>query len=84
MCSNGVNINQFNLMLDQIDDHIKIERRWSHNLAHLVDDAGMNKTAMKLHDVQRKLDDIRAMIDEVKDLLEDEVEESNQANVTVY
>ena len=84
MCSNGVNINQFNLMLDQIDDHIKVERRWSHTLAHLVKDAGMEKTASKLHEVQHSLDDIRAMIDDIKEILEEEAEESNQENIAVY
>ena len=33
MCTNGVNTGQFEQMIDQIDDHIKLERRWSHTLA---------------------------------------------------
>ena len=34
MCTNGINTGQFEQMIDQIDDHIKLERRWAHNLAH--------------------------------------------------
>ena len=34
MCTNGINTAQFEQMIDQIDDHIKLERRWAHNLGH--------------------------------------------------
>ncbi len=40
MCTNGINTGQFEQMIDQIDDHIKLERRWAHNLAHNASDAG--------------------------------------------
>ena len=33
MCTNGVNTGQFDQMVEQIDDHVKLERRWTHNLA---------------------------------------------------
>ena len=33
MCTNGINTGQFEQMIEQIDDHIKLERRWAHNLA---------------------------------------------------
>ena len=39
MCTNGVNTGQFEQMIDQIDDHIKLERRWAHTLAHQAEDA---------------------------------------------
>ena len=32
MCTNGINTGQFEQMIEQIDDHIKLERRWAHNL----------------------------------------------------
>ena len=34
MCTNGINTGQFEQMIEQIDDHIKLERRWANNLAH--------------------------------------------------
>ena len=34
MCTNGVNIGQFDQMIEQISDHVKLERRWTHRLAH--------------------------------------------------
>ena len=40
MCTNGINTGQFEQMIDQIDDHIKLERRWAHTLAHNASDAG--------------------------------------------
>lgn len=40
MCTNGINTGQFEQMIDQIDDHVKPERRWVHNLGHQAADAG--------------------------------------------
>ena len=40
MCTNGINTGQFEQMIEQIDDHIKLERRWAHNLGHMAGDAG--------------------------------------------
>lgn len=81
MCTNGVNTGQFEQMIDQIDDHIKLERRWSHMLAHQAGDAGFATTSEKLHDVQALLDDVRAMLGEAKEALEEDAE--NSKNVTV-
>ena len=41
MCTNGINTGQFEQMISQIDDHVKLERRWAHNLAHQAEDAGL-------------------------------------------
>ena len=60
MCTNGINTGQFSQMIDQIDDHIKLERRWAHTLAHQAGDAGFAQTNEKLHNVQALLDDVRA------------------------
>ena len=81
MCTNGVNTGQFEQMIDQIDDHIKLERRWSHTLAHMAGDAGFGLTSTKLHEVQSLLDDVRALLDEAKDALEEDAE--NAPGVTV-
>ena len=45
MCTNGINTGQFEKMIDQIDDHIKLERRWVHNLGHDAADAGFETVA---------------------------------------
>ena len=73
MCTNGVNTGQLELMIEQIDDHCKLERRWAHNLAHTVSE--------KLHAAQALLDDVRALLDEAKDAIEDDAESG--AGVTV-
>lgn len=81
MCTNGVNTGQLEQMIDQVDDHIKLERRWSHTLAHLAGDAGFETTHEKLHQVQALLDEARAVLSDAKDALEDDAEAV--ANVTV-
>ncbi len=81
MCTNGVNTGQLELMIEQIDDHCKLERRWAHNLAHTAQDAGFNTVSEKLHAAQALLDDVRALLDEAKEAIEDDAESG--AGVTV-
>ena len=81
MCTNGVNTGQLEMMIEQIDDHCKLERRWAHNLAHIAEDAGFNTVSEKLHAAQALLDDVRALLDEAKDAIEDDAEAG--AGVTV-
>lgn len=81
MCTNGVNTGQFEQMIDQIDDHIKLERRWAHTLGHTAGDAGFATVSEKMHRAQAMLDDVRAMLGEAKDALEDDA--ANAGNVTV-
>lgn len=81
MCTNGVNTGQFEQMIEQIDDHIKVERRWSHTLAHMAADGGFPTVSEKLHAAQAMLDDVRALLDEAKDALEDDAQAAS--NVTV-
>lgn len=81
MCTNGVNTGQFEQMIDQIDDHIKLERRWAHTLGHTAGDAGFATVSEKLHRAQAMLDDVRALLGEAKDALEDDAD--NASNVTV-
>ena len=59
MCTNGVNTGQFETMIEQIDDHVKLERRWAHNLAHTAGDAGFDTVSKKLHEAQALLDATR-------------------------
>ena len=48
MCTNGVNTGQFDQMIDQIDEHIRLERKWTHTLAHQAEDAQLVKTGETL------------------------------------
>lgn len=81
MCTNGINTGQFEQMINQIDDHIKLERRWTHSLGHMAGDAGYETVSEKLHKAQAMLDDVRAILDEAKDALEDDA--AKAASVTV-
>lgn len=81
MCTNGVNTGQFEMMMDQIDDQLALQRRWTHKLAHMAGDAGFSKTDDILHQVQSLLDDARALITDAKDMLEEEAE--NGSGITV-
>lgn len=83
MCTNGVNTGQLSMMIEQIDDHVKLERRWTHNLAHNAEDAGFETVSAKLHAAQALLDDVRAMLDEAKDAIDDDAEKSNGVTVSL-
>ncbi len=83
MCTNGVNTGQFEQMMEQIDDHLKLERRWTHTLAHQAEDAGFETVSSKLHAAQALLDDVRAMIDEAKDALEDDAKDASGVTVSL-
>lgn len=83
MCANGVNTGQLELMIDQIDDHIKLERRWTHNLAHSAEDAGFPTVGARLHAAQALLDDVRALLDEAKDAIEDDSEAATGVTVAL-
>ncbi|MBQ9691458.1 MAG: dynein gamma chain protein [Eggerthellaceae bacterium] len=83
MCANGVNIGQFEQMIEQIDDHVKIERRWAHNLAHQAEDAGYATVGAKLHEAMATLDAVRALLDEAKDAIEDDAEKTSGVQVSL-
>ena len=81
MCTNGINTGQFEQMIAQIDDHIALERRWTHKLAHQAGDAGFTTVDDKLHSVQELLDEARALLADAKDALEEDA--ANAPGVTV-
>lgn len=83
MCTNGVNTGQFEQMIDQIDDHIKLERRWTHTLAHMAEDAQLATVGAKLHDAQAALDEVRAILADAKDALEDDAEYASGVSVNL-
>ena len=81
MCTNGINTGQFEQMIAQIDDHVTLERRWVHKLAHQAGDAGFENVDEKLHAVQELLDEARALLADAKDALEEDA--ANAPGVTV-
>ena len=82
MCTNGVNTGQFNMMLEQMDDQLAVNRRWVHKLAHTAGDAGFSSTDEALHKVQELLDEARALITDAKDALESDAEAASGVTVT--
>lgn len=83
MCTNGVNVGQFDQMIDQIDDHIKLERRWVHTLAHAAGDAGFATVGETLHKAQAALDEVRALLADAKDSLEEDAEGASGVSVSL-
>lgn len=83
MCTNGVNTGQFEQMIAQIDDHLALERRWTHRLAHQAGDAGFTTVDDKLHAVQELLDEARALLVDAKDALEDDAEAATGVSVSL-
>jgi len=71
MCTNGVNNAQLLQMIQQLDDHIALERRWMHKLAHVAEDGGYENAHEKMHEAQSLLDNVRALLDEAKASIED-------------
>ena len=57
MCTNGVNVDQFKMMLEQMDDQVALNRRWTHKLFHKADDNGYENTAAVLKEIQGLMDD---------------------------
>ena len=72
MCTNGVNTGQLEDMIKQVDDHVALERRWAHKLAHLAADSGLSATGERLHAVQALLDEARAGLADTLEGLEDD------------
>lgn len=81
MCTNGVNTGQFNMMLEQMDDQLAVNRRWVHKLAHTAGDAGFAGTNDILHEVQELLDEARAKLTDAKDALEEDAESGSGVTV---
>lgn len=65
MCTDGADVRQLEQMIDQVDDHIALEYRWAHRLAHAAGHAE-EAAAEKLHRAQSMLGDVRALLDEAK------------------
>lgn len=83
MCTNGVNTGQFEQMIDMIDEHIKVERRWAHNMGHMAEDAGFPTVGEKLHEAMAQLDAVRATLADAKDALEDDAEAADNVQVNL-
>jgi hypothetical protein len=81
MCTNGLNTDQFQMMLEQLDDQTALNRRWTHKMYHSATSAGFEKTATSLSQVQGLLDDVRALLTDTQSLLEKEADSPD--NVTV-
>ncbi|MCL2339810.1 MAG: dynein gamma chain protein [Actinomycetia bacterium] len=80
MCTNGINTDQFESNIEQIDEILVLSRRWIHRDFHQVEAANYLKTAAKLREAQSLLDDVRALLTDARDNLENE---AALANVTV-
>lgn len=83
MCTNGINTGQFGMMIDQIDDHIKLERRWTHDLGHMAGDANYTTVDAKLHEAMAQLDEVRALLADAKDALEDDAAAASGVTVSL-
>ena len=67
MCTNGVNVDQFKMMLEQMDDQVALNRRWTHKLFHKADDNGYENTAAVLKEIQGLMDEARALLTDAQD-----------------
>lgn len=81
MCTNGVNTGQYQMMLEEMDDQLALNRRWMHKLYHLADDNQYAKTAAIVKEAQGLMDEARALMTDAQDALEKDSEDL--AGVTV-
>lgn len=84
MCTNGIKTNQLEQMIDQIDDHVALEYRWTHKLAYQADSAGFMAASEKLHATHSLLADVRAALDEAKSLLDSDARKAVSGNATAH
>ncbi|MDO4399806.1 MAG: dynein gamma chain protein [Coriobacteriia bacterium] len=83
MCANGVNTEQYKMMIDYMDDTLAVNRRWIHKMAHTVEDNGYAKTSEVMHQVQALLDDARALLTDAKDAIEEDDEKLGGVTVSL-
>ncbi|MCL2136320.1 MAG: dynein gamma chain protein [Coriobacteriia bacterium] len=69
MCKDGINAEQLNSTIEQIDEAVALCRRWTHRVYHQVEEDNMLRTAAKMRDAQALLDDIRALLEEASELV---------------
>ena len=81
MCTNGVNVDQFKMMPEQMDDQVVLNRRWTHKLFHKADDNGYENTAAVLKEIQGLMDEARALLTDAQDALDKDA--SSAPGVTV-
>jgi hypothetical protein len=81
MCTNGVNTDQFKMMLEQMDDQVALNRRWTHKLYHKADDNSYENTAAILKEIQGLMDEARALLTDAQDAVDKDA--SSAPGVTV-
>lgn len=83
MCTNGVNTNQFKMMLEQMDDQVALNRRWTHKLFHSAEEAGYAQTSKTLKEIQGLLDEARALLTDAQDALDKDSSDSSGVTVNL-
>jgi hypothetical protein len=83
MCANGVNTEQYKMMVDYMDDQLAVNRRWIHKMAHNVEDNGYAKTSEIMHQAQALIDDVRALLADAKDAIEEDDEKLGGVTVSL-
>ena len=74
MCTNGVNTNQLESSIVQIDEALGLSRTWTHRLYHLAEHGAQAEVADKLHAVQQLLDEARATLKDATEAIVDEMD----------
>lgn len=74
MCTNGVNTNQLEASITQIDEALELDRKWTHRLYHLAESGAQTAAADKLRAVQQLLDEARALLRDASEAIVDEMD----------
>lgn len=81
MCTNDVNSNQLESMIDMTNNYLAVGYRWSHTMTHMAVNGGFTSASEKLLAAQLLLADARALLDEAKLCIEEGITISNEITV---
>lgn len=66
----GMNMGQLTMSMRQIDDTIALARTWCHDLYHVTESFGMERTEEKLAAAMKALNEARAALEGYEEAIE--------------
>lgn len=62
MCTSGIDVAKIESMIDMIDDHVALEYRWAHKVAHMLEEANATAASEAMYETQRMFADARSAL----------------------
>jgi len=74
MCENGVNIDQMQLMITQVNDSLAMSQQWLERIHHLAGHADISDVSTTVAQATVLLGETRAKLDDAASAIESEAE----------